>query len=263
MFIPRVFLSLENNEIKVDEQSINEFNEKHITLKKNYSRIDNKKFKNKYHRPNRKFNPNDYLLIDWMNLGLSEKQANVILKFAAYGIDNNKELQQIFVIPKELFELIKDSTFYPVNNIQKEKKEFLFKNENPIVLVEINSASAQDLEKIPGIGNYFSKKIIDFRTKLGGFYSNSQLLEINKITPDKLQSIEKYILLETNLINKLSINEATVEELNAHPYIDWNLANSIVKFRQQHGYFSNFKELFKLALMDNELFNKIKHYITL
>jgi hypothetical protein len=48
-----------------------------------------------------------------MQLGLSEKQAAVVLKFTSRGLKSNEDLQRVFVISDELFELIKDSTFYP------------------------------------------------------------------------------------------------------------------------------------------------------
>jgi len=69
----------------------------------------------KYIPPPRKFNPNEYELQDWINLGLSEKQAQVIINFKQReNIQNNEHLRQIFVINDEFYELIRDSTYYEV-----------------------------------------------------------------------------------------------------------------------------------------------------
>ena len=67
----------------------------------------------KYFAPSCRFNPNEYLLKDWMALGLSMKQSQSVINFIQRGIHSNKDLEKIYVMPAEVFSLIKDSTFYP------------------------------------------------------------------------------------------------------------------------------------------------------
>jgi DNA uptake protein ComE-like DNA-binding protein len=56
---------------------------------------------------------------------------------------------------------------------------------------------------------------------------------------------------------------ATVEELKNHPYIRWNIANSIVKMRLQKGNFNSINDLLESKLITIEIFEKIKPYLTL
>ena len=49
---------------------------------------------------------------------------------------------------------------------------------------DINNATAKQLTNISGIGDYRAGKIVEYREKLGGFISVSQLLEVNTITRD-------------------------------------------------------------------------------
>ena len=160
-----------------------------------------------------------------MQLGLSEKQASVVLKFTSRGLKSNEDLKRVFVISDELFEMIKDSTFYPLIEKQEwPQKIITSKVEKPKINVELNSATPEDLVKINGIGESFAKWIITYRTRLGGFTKKEQLLEVWKIDVEKYSLIEPYVTVNNELISKLKLNSVTVEELKNHPYMNWNIA---------------------------------------
>lgn len=225
--------------------------------KKKYS----KKKKERYTVPQAAFDPNEYALSDWIKLGLSEKQANVVIRFTQHGIYSNEELQKIFVISDELFGLIKDSTFYPV----RPKKNSAFSptvNRRSEKIVQLNVATQDELIELSGIGDYYAKKIIEYREKLGGFHSQEQLLELWKFTPEKLAKIKDQLLVSGEL-QKININQASYEELFKHPYVSSKVANSIVKMRSQRDGYKNLEDLLDSKLIDRELFNKLEPYIKL
>jgi DNA uptake protein ComE-like DNA-binding protein len=261
-FLPRIIIYLFPDKpihITIEEKKI--FYSLKYTPTKKYE-----KKKKVYNAPPSKFDPNSYTTKDWMYLGLTEKQANAVLKFGKYGFYSNDQLAKVFVIPKEVFRLIKDSTFYP------DRKQF-FENKNAfkkeevvkpkIVLIEINQATEDELQSIKGIGPFFAKNIIKQREKLGGFISKQQLLEVWQFTPEKLTEIESSIQVNPSYLKKININLATVEELKNHPYIRWNIANSIVKMRLQKGNFNSINDLLESKLITIEIFEKIKPYLTL
>lgn len=261
-FIPRLIIYFNPDEpIKITIE------EKKIIEKLEYTPY--KKFekqKRTYRKPPSKFDPNNYSVNDWMYLGLSEKQAKAVLKFGKYGFYSNDQLAKVFVIPDEVFELLKDSTYYPEKNKDFQKQPFSEKNaiEKPkIILVEINQATEEELVTIKGIGSFFASNIIKQREKLGGFVSKDQLLEVWKFTPEKLSEIESFITVNSSLVKKININSATVDELKNHPYIRWNIANSIVKMRMQKGSFDSINELLESKLITLEIFEKIKPYLSL
>lgn len=238
-----------------------------LTNYKSRSFSFNKK-QRQYNKPPSKFNPNDYSIQEWMNLGLSEKQAAVVLKFTRYRLKSNEDLKKIFVIPDQLYVLIKDSTVYDVNKSQKENFVSNSNKDSDIQSitkskVEINSASIEDLMNVRGIGPFFAKQIIKKRDELGGFYAYEQLLEVWKVDEDKLATWSPFLEVNTAKISKLNVNEATIEELEKHPYISWNLANSIVKFKEQNGNYTKIEQLKKSALMTTDLFEKLKPYLSL
>ena len=262
VFTPRILFSLKQEEnFFVSSEKIREI--KRSTYKSNYER---KKYKGNYKKKNRfrippaKFNPNMYSMEEWMHLGLSNKQAAVVLKFTERGIYSNEQLKKIVFIPDQLFNLIKDSTIYPdkadfASNTKKETKLFS--------RIELNGADQEKLEEIPGIGAFFAKNILKHRDRLGGFLRKEQLLEIWKFDIEKLNSIEQYIEVDSEKIKRIELNTVTVEELKEHPYLNWSSANSIIKIRAQKGRFKSIEEIKESVLMDEEMFEKLKPYLTL
>lgn len=217
--------------------------------------------KKRYNAPSSRFNPNEYGVADWMALGLSEKQANVVINFAKRGIRNNDHLKQIFVIDDALFELIKDSTFYPENNRKTEWKNEK-KADSRTTKTDINTATKEELMTLPGIGDYYGSKIVEYREKLGGYVSKEQLLELYRFDEEKLSRIKEHIDISTSNLKRININTCSAEDLAKHPYISWNVANSIVKMRVKFQKYTDPDQLLESVLISKELLEKIKPYLS-
>ena len=256
VYCPRIFSTLNDSQgFSISYEKAIELEEEIVSAKKKESKKKYKKKESKYSVPSKSFNPNDYLLDDWLKLGLSKKQAEVIQKFTTRKIYSNKELEKIFVLPKELFNLIKDSTFYP------QKNHTVMHYEKEVLIVDLNTADAVELESIPGIGSFFSAKIIEQREGLGGFISDNQLLDIWKFDTEKLRAIQPYIKISIDDIKQININTSSIDELKSHPYISYAVANSIVKMKEQRGDYFEVEEIKKSKLVDEELFEKIEPYL--
>lgn len=61
--------------------------------------------------------------------------------------------------------------------------------------VNINTASPQDLERLPGIGPATAQRIVEYRTTHGGFQSLEELDNVKGIGPKKLSDILPYCRL--------------------------------------------------------------------
>lgn len=261
VFSPRVLLLFKEKEkFVVSSSDVKELRESSIKAAVKRKSRTNFKKQSRYRKPNSKFDPNAYSEKEWMALGLSKKQAAIVLKFTQRGIYSNEQLEKIFVIPPELYSLIKDSTTYPN---KRETLTTLKKEAKTIVLVELNTADQEKLESIPGIGAFFAKNILKYRDRLGGFLYKEQVLEVWKMDVEKYSTIEKYLQVDANKIKQLELNSVAVEILKDHPYLNWNIANSIIKIRNQKGKFKSIGEIKESVLMDEELFEKIKPYLSL
>jgi competence protein ComEA len=263
IFFPRLYMFFQKEEaLVINSEQIAEFERTHKKFeKRNYSNYYSKK--KKYKAPDSKFNPNTYTLSDWINLGLSEKQSAVVMKFTSRGIYSEEDLKRIFVIPDILFELIRDSVVYPQRFQNTPNQESFKKQAKQITLINLNTADTTEFMKIYGIGAFYAKQIIRYREKLGGFFTKEQLLEVWKMTPEAYDKIKDYVFISEKDVKRIRINSVTIEELKAHPYLNWNKANSIVKMRIQRNGFKNIEELKESVLIDTETYEKLFPYLSL
>ena len=61
--------------------------------------------------------------------------------------------------------------------------------------ININTATAKQLEALPGIGPTYAQRIIDYRNAHGSYTSPSQLLNISGIGEKRLAAIWDYITI--------------------------------------------------------------------
>jgi competence protein ComEA len=61
------------------------------------------------------------------------------------------------------------------------------------LIIDLNRATAQDLDKLPGVGPATAKAIIDHRTRNGPFASVDDLLKVKGIGPAKLAEIRPWV----------------------------------------------------------------------
>lgn len=266
IYVPRLYAYFQPaDEVVLSQNEIEKIAELKVVYQNRKTQKQKKTFtKRVYRRPPRKFNPNHYSKAEWMYLGLSDKQADVMLKIAKKGIWTNAFLGKISVLPDEVFVLIKDSTFFEERTYPaKEYPKFNEKADVKSAIVELNAAAEEELITLRGIGPSFAKRIVAYRELLGGYTQKEQLLEVYNFGTDKYDLVDASVRVDASLVRKLNINTATVEEFNAHPYIKYNVANSLVKYRQQHGPYKRIEDIKKSQLIGEELYEKLKPYVYL
>ncbi|MFT5778091.1 MAG: competence protein ComEA [Crocinitomicaceae bacterium] len=219
--------------------------------------------KNKFKTPERRFDPNQYSESDWTKLGLSPKQAQVVVHFAERGLKSNDDLRKIYVLSEQFIVTIEDSTYYPEGYSYIREKDALTKEDKSQLLVPINSADVEALRKIPGIGAYFADKIVFYRDELGGYVHKEQLLEIWKFDIAKYQEVRNFIEIDEINFTTISINTATIDELKEHPYINFKIARSIVRMREQIGSYKTLDEIKRSKLIDEITYQKLKPYLSI
>ena len=82
--------------------------------------------------------------------------------------------------------------------------------------------------------------------------------------PDStFQKIKQYLKLDNISVKKININTATIDDLKAHPYIKYSLANPIVAYRNEHGPFTKVEDIKNVMAVTDEIYKKIAPYLTL
>jgi competence protein ComEA len=74
----------------------------------------------------------------------------------------------------------------------KEVEEHLIENRR----IDINTATAEEITVIPGIGDVLAERIIAYRIKNGSFEMIEELLEVEGIGEKKLEAMREYIKIE-------------------------------------------------------------------
>lgn len=216
--------------------------------------------------------PENLSYTDWQRLGLSPKQATSILRYKdKYGLKSFRQMQSIRVLPSALLEKIKDSLVFDEVKANKFTTEgespkitssITVKSDHKIQQLDLNTATEAMLVALPGVGVYTAQKIIAYRDRLGGFLDLNQLQEIKGLKMETLENILPYIELK-KMIQKMQLNEVTIDRLKQHPYLNWNQANSIIKMRTQKGKFSSIEELKESVLIDEDTYKKLLPYVSL
>jgi competence ComEA-like helix-hairpin-helix protein len=126
----------------------------------------------------------------------------------------------------------------------------------------VNLADTFAFIALPGIGSKLSKRIISFRDKLGGFYSVEQVGETYLLPDSTFQKIKPYLFVSNSSLKRININTASVDEMKAHPYIKYNMANAIFQYRQQHGNYISVEQIKKILIITDEIYQKAAPYLS-
>jgi competence protein ComEA len=207
------------------------------------------------------FNPNSLTGEEWEGLGVSPKLARTLANYVRKGgrFYKKEDLRKIYGMDEKTYRSLAPYVKLPETKAESFVQQPV-KEKSPVV--EINTADSASLVKLKGIGPVLASRIIKFRNRLGGFSETRQLTEVYGLDSSVFRAMEKSLRVNKDLIRKININTATVEDLKVHPYIStWTLAKSIVNYREQHGKFKEIAELKKCVLVNEEIYRKIVYYL--
>ena len=106
-------------------------------------------------------------------------------------------------------------------------------------VVAINVSETTSFKKIKGIGSKRAVQILKYRNLLGRFISVNQIKEVYSINDSLFESIKDFLIIKDSTLKQININLCSIKDLNRHPYIKWNIANSIINYRNQHGLYNS------------------------
>lgn len=213
------------------------------------------------------FNPNNLSELDWKRLGLSDRQIKVIKNYESKGgkFYRKEDLKKIYSIKPDEYarlepfiDIPSKADFYKPTTDKTFKKTGLHK----IAAIDINSADSSQLEALNGIGPAFASRIIKYRNRLGGFYKKEQLKEVYGLDSTMYQKVQQYVIINQGSIKQIQLNTATFDDLKKHPYLSYKQMNAIIKYRTQHGEYKDIKDLRAIAILNEDLLNKISPYLS-
>lgn len=221
------------------------------------------------------FDPNTITESEWKKLGLRDKTIKTIENYLSKGghFYKPEDLQRIYGLHNDEYERL-EPYIKMVSNTPQINEQFVSSKTKEDVpqtkthaprysLIDINTADTSAFISLPGIGSKLASRITAFREKLGGFYSIDQIGETYGLPDSTFQKIKQYLKLDNASVKKININTATVDELKAHPYIKFSIANPIVAYRNEHGLFSKVEDIKKVMAVTDDIYKKIVPYLAL
>lgn len=217
------------------------------------------------------FDPNTADSTQLLRLGLQPWQVRNIYKYRAAGghYTRPSDFARLYGLSskqyKELEPYIRISNDYRPAKIIAEKEEVTHskdtvRNPRKITLqqrIAINNADTTLLKRIPGIGSYYARKIVDYRERLGGFVSLKQLKEIDGFPESTLQ----YMCIPDGGVRKIKVNKLTLNQLKAHPYINFYQARDIIEYRRLRGPLTSIDNLKFLPDFTPDVIERLRPYM--
>lgn len=209
------------------------------------------------------FDPNTISLEDLIKLGFKERTANTFIKFRSKGFKFKQvqDLKKVYGISEQMYKTLEP--YVVINSINKQTANEFKSNQKETVSstikIELNTADSLTLIELKGVGPSYAKRILKYRSLLGGFIHMDQLKEIYGMTVELSSLIQSQCVIDAGKINKININTIDFKALNKHPYVSYETTKQIFNFRRS----TKITEANLMdALQDVELVDKLKPYLT-
>jgi len=216
------------------------------------------------------FNPNYITDHKGYTLGMSTTEINRLHQYRAQNkwVNSKKEFQRITNVSDSLLKTIAPYFKFPewvTKTTQKTTSNSFSTDKSFDLKIDLNKATAAQLQKVYGIGAFYSERIIKFRDSFkGGFISEIQLQDVRGLTPEVIENILKKFTVKTpRHIKKLNLNVATVDQLVQIQHIDYELAYEIVELRMLKEGYRAIEELTKVKGFPIEKLEIIKLYLSI
>lgn len=221
------------------------------------------------------FDPNTISVGEMVKMGFPDRMAQNIEKYRSkggrffkaadmlriYGMDSifYKQLEPFISIQKE------ESKYADRKPEMKPKTAEIAEIQTPKpkakLLVDINQADTTLLKELPGIGSTFAKRIVSYRTKLGGFYSVDQVSEVYGLTAETFAKIKPMLQVENTSLRQIDINFAEFRDLIVHPYLEKEEVNRILSRRKKSGSFRSKTQLLNDSILSSKRYERIAPYL--
>lgn len=205
------------------------------------------------------FNPNYITDYRGEQLGLSLNEIDKLHAFRSKGkfVNSKEDFQKVTEVSDSLLDVISPYFKFPewveernrkLNKAAQNKRLTNDETSNSTNFKpstsDLNKVKINDLTNVLGINENLAARIVNYRSKLGGFYFEDQLYEVFNISEKQVSSILKYFQIKTKpIIEKQNINTIEFKQLLKLPYIDYDLCKNIFDYRDQVAELQNINEL--------------------
>lgn len=228
--------------------------------------------KGKTYTPSRfPFDPNQVSYEQLLELGFKRSSAKALLGFRKKGFvfRQKEDLLKVYGVDETLYSRLVPYILIaatpavnerPANSSQAASQFSTAAKPVPSkkrVALELNTADSLALLALPGIGPSFSKRIMKYRSMLGGFSHTAQLMEVYGFSEDLYQSLSGLVYVNPDQLRKLRLNSDEFKVLNRHPYLSYEQCKVIANARRKQKLDST---QLKSLLGDEALYQQLRPY---
>lgn len=211
------------------------------------------------------FDPNTADVMLLKEIGFPEKLINNLVRYRMAGgrFYSSNDLNKIYGMNKEIFKQVE--AFIQIENTQSIDSSFMksdsVKNISIIENIELNIVGITELTILKGVGEVLAERIVKYRSLLGGYVSEKQLLEVYGMNDSILQINKINFKIDTGEIKHLSLNNSSFKEFLRHPYLEMNDVKSVFELREYYKGELDVELLNQTKVLSDSTFGKILPYI--
>lgn len=216
------------------------------------------------------FNPNYITDYRGALMGMSNEEIDRLLQFREGGnwINSTSQFQRVTGVSDSLLEIISPYFKFPewVSNPPPTKK---YKRKNVLTekplsqKIDLNKATAEQLQDVSGIGEVLSKRIVEYRERIGGFAGDAQLHAVYGLDSAVVQRTLNLFAVKTpKKISKININTASASDIATIPGVSFELAKEIWEYRRLREKINTAEELVKIDGLTPRKLQLIQLYLS-
>ncbi|MFO8086223.1 MAG: helix-hairpin-helix domain-containing protein [Bacteroidales bacterium] len=205
------------------------------------------------------FDPNTLGAEGWQKMGFSSHDVDIIMNYREAGgrFFDTEDVKNLYCISDEQYQQLE--AFIQIDESEGEQPDLRSGFDK---VLELNRVDTVDLLEVPGIGPFYARQIIKYRSLLGGYISPYQLSEVYGLE-EKFRDMLPYFTADSSMTKKIDLNQASYYEILRHPYVDKRLAYQLTEYRRLQGGIGSLQDLSKSTNVPDSVLLKLQPYLKL
>src|SRR5690606_12561084 len=219
------------------------------------------------------FNPNFITDYKGYTLGMTNEEIDRLLQYRKEDkwINSTEDFKKVTGVSDSLLNEISPYFKFPDwvtnpkprNNFNNYKSEMGFSEKTFAQKIDLNKATEEEMQKVSGIGETLSKRIISYREKLGGFSSDIELNSVYGLNPDVVRrTLSMFTVKTPKIISKINVNTASASDISTIPGISFEMAKKIWEYRILREKITSIQELDKIEGITERKLQLIQLYLS-